>query len=260
MLDKAKWHFYTLHLGEIHEVADAFLDIPRDHSRKDEKRPAMRFEQGLVLRGGAEGDHFERHIEASVQRFYKHNASVLEKLVAAWHIDELIFMGPNEDTRFFESYLPKALRQRVIGYAPSLPKPAPSAGEVLQKVAPIIEEKMQATEQALLDEIRDVGRWTIPTVLNDLQMGRLHLLVAPWKVESDVLRCARGLVVEDQAAAKAYCPGQATQEVALRDVLPDLAVAHGARLEFVHGESESRLLNEFGGLAGLSRWRRVKED
>ncbi len=218
----------------------------------------MRFEQGVVLRGGAEGDHYERHIEASVIRFYKHNVSVLEKLVAAWHIDELIFIGPNEDTRFFENYLPKALRQRVIGHAPSLPKPAPSAGEVLQKVAPIIEEKMQATERALLDEIRDVGRWTIPTVLNDLQMGRLHLLVAPWKVKGDVLRCARGLVVEDQRAAEAYCPGQATQQVALRDVLPDLAAAHGARLEFVHGEAESRLLSEFGGLAGLSRWRRIK--
>ena len=220
----------------------------------------MRFEQGVVLRGGAEGDHYERHIEASVVRFYKHNVSVLGELVAAWHIDELIFMGPNEDTRFFENYLPRALRQKVIGQAPSLPKPDPSAGEVLQKVAPIIQEKMQATERALLDEIRDVGRWTIPTVLTDLQMGRLHLLVAPWKVKGDVLRCARGLVVEDQRAAEAYCPGQATQQAALRDVLPDLAAAHGARLEFVHGEAESRLLTEFGGLAGLSRWRRIKED
>lgn len=97
-LDKAKWHFYAVHLGEIHEVADAFLDIPRDHSRKDEKRPAMRFEQGVVLHGGAEGDHYDRHIEASVIRFYKHNVSLLERLVAAWHIDELIFIGPSEDT------------------------------------------------------------------------------------------------------------------------------------------------------------------
>jgi len=78
LLDKANWHFYTVHLGEIHEVVDAFLDLPSDHSRKDEKRPAIRFEQGVVLRGGAESDRFERHIEASVQRFYKRAASVLE--------------------------------------------------------------------------------------------------------------------------------------------------------------------------------------
>jgi hypothetical protein len=42
--------------------------------------------------------------------------------------------------------------------------------------------------------------------------------------------------------------------VALRDVIVDLAIAHGARLEFVHGEAESRLFREFGGLAALSRW------
>ncbi len=167
LLDKAKWHFYTVHLCEIHEVADAFLDIPRDHEGKDEKRPAMRFEQGVVLRGGAEGDRYDRHIEASVIRFYKHNVGVLEKLVAAWHIDELIFIGPNEDTHLFENYLPKVLRHRVIGHAPSLPKPAPSAGEVLQKVGPIIEQKTEASERALLDEIRDVGRWTFLAVLTD---------------------------------------------------------------------------------------------
>jgi hypothetical protein len=79
-------------------------------------------------------------------------------------------------------------------------------------------------------------------------------------VKGDVLRCARGLVVEDERSAEAYCPGQATQQIPLSDVLPDLAAAHGARLEFVHGEAESRLLTEFGGLAGLSRWRRIKED
>jgi peptide subunit release factor 1 (eRF1) len=259
LLDRSKWHFYEVYLGEIHEAADAFLDLPSDHSRKNEKRPAIRFEQGIVLRGGAEGDRYKRHIEASVLRFYKRAAGILERLVTTWHIDALIFMGPPEDTHFFENCLPRALRQKVIGHAPSVPTPAPSAGEVLHKVAPIIEEKIQATELALLDQIREVGRWSISTVLDDLQMGRLHLLVAPWNLEGKVLRCAGSLVVEDQRAAETYCPGQSVQEVALRDSLPDLAVAHGARLEFVHGEAEARLLREFGGLAGLSRWKRIKE-
>ena len=118
----------------------------------------------------------------------------------------------------------------------------------------MIAEKLEAAEQALLDEIRDVGRWSIPTVLQELQMGRFHVLVAPWNLSGSVLRCAQGLVVTDQKAAEAYCPGQSVQPVALRDVLVDLATAHGARLEFVHGEAESRLLREFGGLAALSRW------
>jgi peptide subunit release factor 1 (eRF1) len=107
---------------------------------------------------------------------------------------------------------------------------------------------------ALLDEIRDVGRWTIPTVLKELQMGRFHLLVAPWNLNASVLRCAGGLVLTSKDEVEAYCPGQRAEPVALRDIIVDLATSHGARLEFVGGEAESRLLREFGGLAALSRW------
>jgi hypothetical protein len=85
-------------------------------------------------------------------------------------------------------------------------------------------------------------------------MGRLHLLAAPWNLNAKVLRCAGGLVVEDQQAAEAFCRGQIAQEVALHDVIVDLATAHGARLEFMQGQAEARLLKEFGGLAGLPRW------
>lgn len=254
LLDQARWHFYEVYVGEIKEVVDAFLDLPSDHSRKDERRPAQRFEHGVVLRGGAGGDRYERHIEASVQRFYKRNASVLERLVAAWNIDELILMGPPEDTHFFENCLPRSLRNRVLGHAPAPPNPAPSAGQVLQKVAPVIEEKAQSTELKLLDEIRDVGRWGVSGVLQELQMGRFHLLLAPWNLKGNVLRCSEGLVVENQKAAQAFCPGQNVQEVPLRDVIVDLAAAHGARVKFVHGDAEARLLREFGGLAGFSRW------
>jgi len=257
LLDKEKWRFFEVYLGEIKEVADAFLGLSLDHNhaRKLEKRPAERWMQGnVVLGGGAEGDHYERHIEAWVERFYKRAAGILEKLVAASSIDALIFMGPHEDTHFFEQYLPRTLRQRLAGHASALPKANPSAGEVLEKVAPVIAEKLQATEMALLDEIRDVGRWSVPTVLKELQMGRFYLLVAPWNLNGSVLRCARGLVVTNQQEVEAYCPGQAAEPTALRDVIVDLTIAHGARLEFVHGEAESRLLREFGGLAALSRW------
>jgi hypothetical protein len=71
----------------------------------------------------------------------------------------------------------------------------------------------------------------------------------PKNPNGNVLQCASGLVVK----AEAYRPGQSVGPVVLRDVLVDLATAHGARLEFVHGEAESRLLSEFGGLAALSR-------
>jgi hypothetical protein len=51
--DKTTWRFFEVYLGEIAEVADTFLNLPIDHSRKLEKRPAQTFVQGVPLRGGA---------------------------------------------------------------------------------------------------------------------------------------------------------------------------------------------------------------
>jgi peptide subunit release factor 1 (eRF1) len=253
-IDKVKWRLYEVFLGEIEECTDAFLELGSGgQSRKLEKRPAARVTPGVELRGGAEGDHYARHIDAVVHRFYKRAAHLLAKLVETSHIDRLIFMGPHEDTHLFEQCLPRALRQRTAGHIPSLPNPQASAGEVLKRVTPFVAESRQARELALLQDLRERGMWG-PRILEALQMGRLHLLVAPWSLNARVLRCAGGLVVEDQRAAEAFCPGQVAQEVALRDVLADLATAHGARLEFVQGQAEARLLKEFGGLAGLPRW------
>jgi hypothetical protein len=252
-IDESKWRFFEVFLGEIEEIANAFLDLS-DEKSPELPRPAQHFVQGVILRGGAAGDRFARHIEAWVQRFYKRIANVLDKLTDTHQIDRLILMGPHEDTHLFAEYLSRRLRQRLAGHISSLPKPGASAGEVLKRVAPAIENSRQAQELALLQEVRDYGRWTIPTVLEALQMGRLYLLIAPWRLDAVVWRCASGLVVQDQQAIEAFCPGQEAKQVELRDVLPDLATAHGARLQFVEREAEAHLLREFGGLAGLPRW------
>jgi peptide subunit release factor 1 (eRF1) len=253
-VDQEKWRFYEVFLDDIEEHVDAFLGLGSDQSRKLEKRPAARFVEGAVLRGGADGDRLVRDIDAVGHRFYKCAAHLLEKLVETSHIDRLILMGPHEDTHFFEQVLPRALRLRTAWHIPMLPNPQASAGEVLKWIAPLIADNRQARERALLQELREKGIWGRPGVLKALQMGRIHLLVAPWSLEGRVLRCAGGLVVEDRRAAEAFCPGQIAREVALRDVLVDLATTHGAPLEFVHGQAEIRLLREFEGVAGFPRW------
>jgi peptide subunit release factor 1 (eRF1) len=253
-VDREKWRFYDVFLGDIEERADAFLELHSDHSRKLEKRPAVRLLQGAVLRGGAAGDRFERHVEALAHRFYKRAAHTLEKLVETAHTDWLILMGPDEETHHFEQCLPRALRTRTAGLVPPPPNPQASAGEILKTVLPFITDNRQARELALLSELRERGLWGLAGGLEALQMGRFHLVVAPWTLGVKALRCAGGLVVLDRTAAEAYCPGQSVQEVSLPDVLPDLAAAHGARLELVQGEAEDRLIREFDRLAGFPRW------
>jgi hypothetical protein len=253
-VDQAKCRFYEVFLNDIEEYVDAFLELDSEQSRKLEKRPAARVVQGAPLRGGAGDDHFARHFDAVMQRFYKRAAHLLEKLVQTSHIDWLILMGPDEDTHFFEQCLPRALRLRTAGHIPSLPNPQARAEEIVKRITPFIAESRQARELSLLQDLREKGMWGTSRTLEALQMGRLHLLVAPWSLDARVLRCAGGLIVEDQGAAEAFCPGQTAQEVGLRDVLVDLVAAHGARLQLVQGQAETRLHREFGGLAGLPRW------
>jgi peptide subunit release factor 1 (eRF1) len=253
-VDRERWRFYDVFLDDIDERADAFLELHSDQSRKLEKRPAARFVQGAVLRGGAESDRFKRHVEALTHRFYKQAANLLEKLLEMAHTDWLLLMGPDEDTHYFEQSLPRALRMRVAGHERPPPNPQASAGEILEKVLPSITGNRLARELALLNDVRENGMWGLWGSLQALQMGRFYLLVAPWSLDVKVLRCAQGLVVKDRSAAEAYCPGQSVQEVALREVLPDLAVAHGARMELLQGQAEANLIREFDRLAGLPRW------
>ncbi len=205
-VDREKWRFYDVFLGDIEERADAFLELHSDHSRKLEKRPAVRLLQGAVLRGGAAGDRFERHVEALAHRFYKRAAHALEKLVETAHTDWLILMGPDEDTHHFEQCLPRALRTRTAGLVPPPPNPQASAGEILKTVLPFITDNRQTRELALLSELRERGLWGLAGGLEALQMGRFHLVVAPWTLGVKALRCAGGLVVLDRTAAEAYCP------------------------------------------------------
>jgi hypothetical protein len=187
-------------------------------------------------------------------RFYKRAAHLLEKLVDTAHTDWLILMGSDEDTHHFEKCLPRALRTRTAGLVPPPSNPQASAGEILKEVLPFITDNREARELALLQEVREKGMWGLPGSLQALQMGRFYLVVAPWTLGVKALRCEEGLVVQDRSAAEAFCPGQSVQEVALADVLPDLAAAHGARLELVQGQAEDRLIREFDRLAGLPRW------
>ncbi len=85
-------------------------------------------------------------------------------------------------------------------------------------------------------------------------MGRLSVLLFPWGSEARIWRCPEGWVGGTPEMAGLFCPNQELQEVALRTVIGNLVADFGARLEFVHGEAEQRLLTKFGGLAGLPRW------
>jgi Bacterial archaeo-eukaryotic release factor family 10 len=226
-VDQVKWRFYEVFLNDIEECKEAFLELGSGgQSRKLEKRPAARVDQGIVLKGGAEGDHFARHVDAVVHRFYKRAAHLLEKLVETSHIDSLILMGSHEDTHFFEQCHPRALRLRTAGHIPSLPNPQASAGEVLKWVTPFIAERRQERELALLQELRDRGIWG-PRILQVLQMGRLYLLAASLGSQREGVAMCWGIRSRRSTSSRGVLPG--TNRARGGAARRDSRLSHGAR-------------------------------
>ncbi len=255
-MDRTRWRYYEVYLGEIAEVQEAFLDLDTEAWRRMTEPTAG--SPALPAAGGGQ-DLYEARVEAWVHRFYKDTAALLEKALAARDTQRLILCGPEEPRIAFEKVLPRSVQDKVVARLPGLPHPDASPAQVLAHVEDAIEAAERAGEMALLERIRERGVRGLADVLTALQGGRLFTVAVPWSFEAlarTVYRCpVTGFVGADEATIEAVCPpGSSPQPVRLDDVLPELALSRGTRLEFVRGEAARWLTEEMGGIAGLRRW------
>ncbi len=257
-INKMRWRLFEVFLGEIQEIMDVFNEISVDDWRKvTADSPSLRFTapRPASSRAGAAVDKFARKIGVWIQKFYKNVARLLEKFVNDHDIGRIILLGVSEETRFFEQYLPRALRDRVVAHLAALPTPDASVGEVAKRIFPEIERIEREKEVELITQIKEQpGVWGLDNVLDALQMGRLYILVVPWNLDVEAWRCSEaGLVFADEETAREFCPNE-VEKVRLKDIVVSLAADYGARLEFVRGEAERLLLETMDGIAGLTRW------
>jgi peptide subunit release factor 1 (eRF1) len=131
-------------------------------------------------------------------------------------------------------------------------------GELLDRLEAIRERAEREREKELLDEIRERGvRGLDETIVALQEENRVYHLAVLWELEGEIRWCDNDqLAVRDMTAQECSFCGEQTRVRALADVLMDLAAARGARLDFVRGENENTdtLRNEFGGIAGLTRF------
>lgn len=252
-VDQERWRVFEVFLGEIAEVKDAFLALDTEAWRRlSLDAPGRRFNLSGIARGGAGQDLFAKRLAAWEERFYKALAHELLRHVEERGFTRLLLMGPEEHTKLFLGYLPKRLKEKVVAELPSLPHPGASPGEVLKRLEPVLEEVERQAEVRLLEELEEAYPKAAfgPEVLARVQEGRVELWVLPWHLEKEVYACD-GLYLAEEAQALAYCQNPEKKPLAV--VLPELAAGYAARVEFVRGEAEKRLL-ERGGMAALLRW------
>jgi peptide subunit release factor 1 (eRF1) len=207
-------------------------------------------------RGGTDFEPASRRTQAHIHSFYKELGKLTRDVTFHEGVQRLILAGPRERTAEFRRTLPNELHDKVIAEE-HLDLGSPE-GELLDRLEAVRERAEHERERELLDEIRESGvRGLDETVAALQEENRVYHLAALWELEAEIRWCDNDqLAIRD--VTREVCPfcGQKTRVRPLTDVLVDLAAARGARLDFVMGEDENTdtLRDEFGGIAGLTRF------
>jgi peptide subunit release factor 1 (eRF1) len=207
-------------------------------------------------RGGTDHDAASRRTEAHIHHFYKELGELIRDITFQEGVQRLILAGPGERTAEFRRAMPNELQERVVAEE-HVDVGAPE-GEILDQLEAVRERAEYEREKELLDDIRESGvRGLDETVASLQEENRVYRLAALWELDAEIRWCDNDqLAIRD--ATREECPfcGQQTRVRPLTDVLVDLATARGARLDFMRGENENTdtLRDEFGGIAGLTRF------
>ena len=207
-------------------------------------------------RSGMDQEPDSRRTEANVSQFYNEVGELTRDVTFREGVKRLILAGPKERTSELRGRLPQDVAERVVGEE-NVDLGAPE-GEILERLEAARERAEEERTKEMLDEIRESGVWGFDdTVIALQEENRVYHLAMLWELEGEIRWCDNdGLAITDITAEECpYC-GEDTRVRPLTDVLVDLAAARGARVAFLRGENErtDTLRDEFGGLAGLTRF------
>lgn len=242
-------------LGQIEEISSYERETDTDTwrvQRHARRSPGIGI--GVAARGGADVDSYQDRLDEATARMYRGLMPEVESELDNEGIERVIISGTAASIAPFKQAMTDGLAKRLVDEIQPPTNPDGAASEWLPLVSGVIARVEGEQESALLDEIAESGVTGLHDSLSLLQDHRLRTVVAPWVLETTVVRAADGRIATSSEEAKVMSPGQAVEEVRLLEVLPELVERSGAVLEFVAGDAEVRLQQEFGGLAGLKRY------
>lgn len=254
-LKKKGWKFYDFFLGELRELEETFTEIKKSEWDDLESSIEEITKDFLKERVPTHPDKFPRRVDAFVIRFYKHLSGLIERIISSGEIKRLILLGPDEQTKFFSQYLSKHVRNIIAAFAGDLPVHEASPARIKEKIFELLERIERENELKLINKIANSDYVSgIEKTLDALQAGRIYNLIVPWSLNEKVFSCKDGYLSSSEEKVKSICGEEKIEVINLKNIIIDLAFNSGARLEFVRGEAEKKLLNDFGGLAGVLRW------
>ena len=206
--------------------------------------------------GSTDMDPAGRTQQANIDRFYKDLGEITRDLTFREGVKHLILAGPKERTSNFRGHLPQEIRDLVV--SEEQVNLGASDGEILDSLEEARERDEHEREKETLAQVRESGVTGPDKTIAALQEeNRVYHLMVLWDLAGEMRWCDNdGLAIRDITAKECPFCGEQTRLRSLTDILIDLAVARGARMDFVRGENENTdtLRDEFGGIAGLTRF------
>ena len=253
-----KWRFYEVFLNEIKEATETFAEITPDEWNEFNEYVEI-IESGVLdERTFRDKLKFKDKQKAKLQtlshKLYIRLAQMLEKSIHDLEIDRLILMGNDWQVKLFENYLNRHIRELIIGYAPRLSNiENPSTKEILERVTPILRKAEEREEMQLIADAQSPkGVCGLQNVLEDIQMGRLQVLILPWDLHAKVYKCKDEMIFANPEEAQEH--DSSYEEVELKKEVFQLVAQYATRIEFVDGAMKEKLYNELQGIAGIVRW------
>lgn len=256
-----RWRYGVIHLDDrfarLFEVFLEEIELCSGFSRAQEGS-AGSWQPGATShridargRDAAARDRGERHRDEIRQSFYREVGRQIRSALAGRGIEVVIVVGPDKDVSDFLSAVPDELTRRTTARLPALSRSDAGPAQLLEHVAETIRADEEHRSDALLDEARERGVCGADASLAALQEGRLATLLVAWDLDQRLRASAATGRLQPESVEDADSGGPT---VPPRLALPHLAWRYSTDVVFVDGAPGSRLLDELGGIAGLTRW------
>ncbi len=246
LVDKRTARVFLVFLGDIEEYGMVYHeDVPGKHKKGGwfalaEKR-------------------YERHIDYHVKMHLK---DVLEKFadfLKDREIKRLIVAGPDEALSELMIMLPDNIKQKIIGRA-YIEKDA-SKEEILEKVAPIIDESERAKEDLTVSELitkaskNDKAVLGIDDVFKYLREKRVMKLIIPKDYVIEGVVCPEcGFTTSQHIDCCIECGRCVMKSYNLIEKATEMALEQSAMIEVVKDEKDRKIIIQQGGAGAFLRF------
>jgi hypothetical protein len=199
---------------------------------------------------GPQREVFEDRLEAQYGKLCQETAERAAALCGLHNLTSIFLVGPTRLISPIQAKIPCNFAEWAFVVPEDLGNFSPKS--LLRRLKPVIDghlcEQQIATATRLLGA--DHGATIdVDETLAQLQKGAIRHFILARDFDPDVQQCTKCGWVSRSADPVCLTCGAQRRTVALSEILPELLVKHGARLEIVSGDA-ARILKRAGGMGG----------